>query len=86
MGAPLDCLAFVWLLPVTRGAGTLHYIRRDVRLGRTGPALCGELGNADRYGVPKWRVVRAPASKVCGSCQAAACREPTRIDWSGGPS
>ena len=88
MGSTLvDCLSFAWLLPVSRGASRMHYIRRDgqiAKLGKNGPALCGELGKPDRYGVPKWRVLRAAKGHVCASCHAAACREPTRIDWSGG--
>lgn len=89
MSKLVDCLSYEWLLPVSRGGTRYHYVRRDGAVGafgRSAPALCGELGQEDRHGVPKWRVLTSPASGgACGTCQSLACTAPTRVDWSGGP-
>lgn len=70
----------VWLVPVRSSSGT-HLARRDGKLGvEEGPALCGALGDLDRYARPRWRRVRSAVS--CMACHARACAMPSRVDRS----
>lgn len=80
MSALVSSPRVVWLVPVRNGSGT-HYARRDANLGiEAGPALCGAMGDPDRYARPRWRRVRSAVD--CNACHARACSFPTRVDRS----
>lgn len=81
MSALVTSARVVDLVPVRNMNGT-HFARRDSKLGiEAGPALCGAMGDLDRYSRPRWRRVSG-AKKVCNACHARACAMPTRVHWS----
>lgn len=76
----IDHALIVVLVPV-RNAGGVHYVQRGADLEPVdGPALCGALGDLDRFRRAKWRRVRT-ARRVCNGCHAKACAVPSRVSW-----
>jgi hypothetical protein len=69
-------------MPVRSAGAVIHLAPRDgSTYGEPPRALCGEQAPRTERGTPRWRV-HAAGGKVCGTCHAASCAEPTRIDWS----
>lgn len=77
----IDCLSFRYLKPVRGFGPTVHLIERD--LAYTVPkALCDAEPTKTERGTPTWRAVHAKGVKICMTCHAKSCAEPSRIDWS----
>lgn len=47
-----------------------------------GLTLCGQFGPLDARGRQRFTRIRSKPGKWCNACAVAACREPTRVDWS----
>ena len=59
--------------------GFRHYVRESTSLERSAPTLCGRIPS-ETINKPKWRLLKAlNGDSVCGTCHAAACREPSVV-------
>ena len=80
-----ESMAFKWLMPVRGGSRFVHYVFRDQASPLRAAALCGQMGEVNRYGVPTFRRLysKGTPGDVCNGCHAEACRKDVRgrVDW-----
>lgn len=80
----VDAVLYRWLRGVRQYGSIVHYVLRDEvdRKPVPGVTLCGATAPHTERGTRRWRIVHGAGGKVCGTCHAASCSEPSRVDWS----